>query len=243
MRGGGAVSVPGGEAEHAASRRPTDWLHPLAVVLCPIPALVAVFIVDRPWFGLVAAACCVLLAFARGVRAGLGTLFTLAVIGAVCWLGMALWLPPEAARLGATRMVAAGALMVVPTLFVVWTVLVDTLIHRFRVPYRLMDAMLLGERFAQLLRSDARVAATVTVLRSRHRIARRLRLLPRMGIAVLVMSFRQSEELAIAMDARGFGTYSCRTVHHSRAVSVGSCVALGITWVLTAFVAVLFESV
>lgn len=136
-----------------------------------------------------------------------------------------------------------GALLVVPFSYVDWPALADTLVRTCRVPYRVMDSVMLGERFAALMRADLRVIAETARLRSRGSIRRRLALLSRAVLPVLVASFRHSDELAVAMDARGFGAHPTRTLHRDRRLRAGDIILLSAVWAATILLAVLLERI
>lgn len=205
-------------------------LHPLVIAILTMPAMLAVLIAHRPWFALVALGCCMLASLGCGLRIAALFVGATALLLLITWFGMQLWLPPEAALNGTARIVAAAALLVTPALFVNGPVLADTLIDRFHAPYRVMDIFLIGERYSALLRTDLRLSSHIAGLRARTRALHRVRLLLRTMLPVLIASFRHSEELAIAMDARGFGTHPTRTVHQSRTITALDIVALVAVW-------------
>jgi energy-coupling factor transport system permease protein len=223
------------------AQRRRALLHPFAVSVLPLPAVLSVLLASRPWCALLALLFCLLLAAGRSAWMGLAAAAVGAVTFGILWTGMGLWLPREAATLGALRILATSALLVVPALFVDARVLAETLIDRFRVPYRVLDAAMLGGRFVALLRADLRIASAMAALRSRGDLRRLLHLHVQMVPAVLVASFRHSEQLAIAMDSRGFGQHPRRTVRCSRPVTRVDVGVLAGVWCLSVVLAVLLE--
>ncbi|WP_046205042.1 energy-coupling factor transporter transmembrane component T family protein, partial [Corynebacterium argentoratense] len=92
--------------------------------------------------------------------------------------------------------------------------LVDTLIGMLKVPYRFVDIALFGNRFMARIRRDMSFVQhqyRLTTRNARRRIGL-LRLVP----VVTVASLRDSEQLADALDSRGFGASSTRTLRHYR---------------------------
>ncbi|MGO1769046.1 MAG: hypothetical protein ACTHZX_03745 [Microbacterium sp.] len=216
-------------------------LHPLAVLVATVPAMILVLVADRPWFALVALGCCALASLVRGARVAVVVVLSAVALLGIIRLGMDLWLPAEAATSGALRIVALSALMAVPTLFIDRLALADTLIDRLRAPYRVIDVVLLGDRFGALICADLRTAARMARLRARGGVLRRARMLCLALVPVLVAGFRQGDELAIAMDARGFGAHETRTVHRSRPVRVRDLAALGVVWAASIVLALVLE--
>jgi energy-coupling factor transport system permease protein len=213
--------------------------HPIAVALLAVPALVAVLVDDEPWFGLVAVGCCAVVALGKGIRFAVAVVVGAVVTFGLLRLWMGLWLPADPATTGALRITAMGALLVVPFAFVRWQVLGDTLVAYCRVPYRVMDAAALGERFATLMRADLRAIAHAATLRSRGGIRRRAAILLRATVPVLVAAFRHGDELAVAMDARGFGARPSRTMRWARPVRASDGLLVLAAWSLTVVTAVL----
>lgn len=92
--------------------------------------------------------------------------------------------------------------------------LVDTLIGMLKVPYRFVDIALFGNRFMARIRRDMSFVQhqyRLTTRNAKRRIGL-LRLVP----VVTVASLRDSEQLADALDSRGFGASSTRTLRHYR---------------------------
>lgn len=234
----------------SGTRRPL--VHPAAIVIAPVPAMVVVLVTDRLIFGLVAVALSLLVAFARGLRAGLALLGVVAVAGAVLWIGFAAslprqpdealvtWLPVPitwdgltVATRGTLRVVGVMALFVASALWARWRVLTDTCIGLWRSPYRLFDVTGLGRRFAVLIRSDIAAVRAQALLRSRGRRLRAARASARMTVPVLMAAFRHTDQLAIAMDARGFGSSPTRTVHDAWPLRIGDAVFVVAVWAAT----------
>ncbi|AHI21394.1 MULTISPECIES: energy-coupling factor transporter transmembrane component T [Actinomycetes] len=218
------------------------WVpHPLIIVLLTVPAQLAVLLAQRPWFSITVLACCLLVTVVTKPRFAAVFIAAAGALSLVLWVGMGLWLPLEAATNGALRIVALSALLVVPFFYVNWPVLADSLIDRFRVSYRVMDTVLLGERFTMLMRADLRTARRMARLRARGSIRGQTRLLLRTTLPVLVASFRHSDELALALDTRGFGAHPKRTVHQSRPLRAFELAILIAVWVCSIFIAVFLE--
>lgn len=239
-------------------------LHPLAVVLLPIPAMVAVLLAEGVEYGLLCLSICLIAACFRGARFAFGVATLTFGIVAMVWCGFALslpddplgrvspaveWLPfaPSEDRVlvalrGALRIAGLSALFIVPLAFVNWQVLSDTLIDRFRVPYRLVDVAGLSARFSTLIRRDIAASRALARQRSRGRPLRSLRLLSGLAVPVLMASFRHVDELAIAMEARGFGALPLRTVHCARRVRAGDLLVLLLVWAVSVASAVALAS-
>jgi len=123
----------------------------------------------------------------------------------------------------------------------VWTTdpgrLVASLIQQARMPYRLAYAILAAYRFVPILQRElANIQAAQQVravhLRGHGGLFRRI---VSYSIPLLVSGIRQAERLAIAMDARGFGTLPERTYYvrtplrlADYAFSIASIVACGL---------------
>lgn len=228
-------------------------LHPLAVLLLPVPAIIGVLFAQDVLFALACIAATLLVACARGAR------FTVRLLGmvlggtAVLWCGFSLslsggtvttdtvdWLPWQpnvdttvTALRGALRLVTVLALYTVTVAFVRGDVLGDTLIARFRVPYRVVDVLSLGRRFLTLLGQDIRQVSSLVRLRARGRWLRRLRLSTRMTVPVLLSSLRHADQLSIAMEARGFGARPQRTVHECVPLRPSDGAVIGFVWLGT----------
>lgn len=215
--------------------------HPLVIVFLTVPAMLAVLLAHRPWFSITVLACCTLALAVSKPRFAAVFIATAAALFLVLWIGMGLWLPREAATNGALRIVALSTLLVVPFSYVNWPVLADSLIDRFGVSYRVMDTVLLGERFTMLMRADLHTARKMARLRARGNSRRHARLFLGTMLPVLVASFRHSDELAIALDTRGFGAHPKRTVHQSRPLRAFDLTLLTDVWVGSSLLAVLFE--
>lgn len=238
-------------------------LHPLAIALLPLPAIAAILFAERPHFGLLGLIAALLIALAKGP--GFALRVALVAIGATAllWFGFALslqppgvetqgppieWLPlrpsPEKAVFalrGALRLTSIMTLYTVTMAFVRWDVLSDTLIDRFRASYRVVDVTGLGGRFAVLIRRDIAAAHSIARLRARGRLWRTLRLSAGLTIPVLMASFRHSDELSIAMEARGFGMHPTRTVHHSVAPRLRDWLIVALVWAATIGIAAALE--
>jgi energy-coupling factor transport system permease protein len=220
---------------------PGAGLHPLIIAVLALPALVAILVAGRPWFVLTAIVGSLVLTFVRSPRTGAVATLAAAGLGAVVWVGLRLWLPAEAATSGTLRIIGTGALLTVPMLFVDARVATETLIDRFRVPYRVIDAALLGGRFAALLRQDLRMARGLTALRSQGRPVLRARIRAQAALAVLIAAVRHGDELAIAMDARGFGLHPRRTVRCSRPITAVDLGVLAAVWTVSIGLAVVLD--
>lgn len=130
-------------------------------------------------------------------------------------------------------------LYVVTVAYVDWRAFSDTLIDRFHVPYRVMDVLGLGRRFTVLIRRDVMAAWSLAQLRARGSLLRSVALSSRLTIPVLMASFSHADDLSIAMDARGFGALSRRTIHHSFPVGPRDVLALVLVWAATIALALL----
>lgn len=229
-------------------------LHPLAVAALPVAAILAVILADGVAVGLICLAVGVLVGMARGLRLGVEILATAVGMGAVLWTGFAVSLPVAAsdtsrvvewlpfaptldnaltALRGALRIVSIMVLLVATAAWIRWNVLGDTLIEHFGVPYRLVDVLSLGGRFAVLVRHDLRTARTIARLRTRGRPWLAARLLTGLMVPVLMGAFRHADELTIAMEARGFGALEERTTHHARRVRRADLFVVVLVWTLT----------
>ena len=189
-------------------RRPL--LHPLAVCLVPVPAMVAVLVADGVGVGVACLLAALIAACTRGWRFALGMAAMVFAMTAVMWFGFAVslprgdestatvihWLPLQpsvevalTALRGALRIVSIMALFSATAACIRWGVLADTLIDRFRVPYRVVDVIGLGGRFAVLIARDIRTARSLARLRSRGHRVRALRLLAGLTVPVLMGPF------------------------------------------------------
>jgi len=96
------------------------------------------------------------------------------------------------------------------------SVLVSSLIHQARLPYRLGYTILAAYRFLPILQrelANIRDAHSVRGAYSQRDPLASLRRARRYGVPLLANGIRQAERLAIAMDARGFGTQAARTYY------------------------------
>lgn len=121
-------------------------------------------------------------------------------------------------------------------------VLADTLIKRFQVPYRSVDVTALGERFAVLIWHDFDTVRSLARLRAHCHPLRQLRLLAGLAVPVLMASFRHADQLAVAMEARGFGAHVDRTVYDARELRLRDLVLLVSVWLVSIVTAVLLAS-
>ena len=242
------------------ARQTRVQLHPIAVLALPVVAILAVLFADTVWLALLCITVAVTVSFARGPGFALGVLGVAAGGFALIWFGFSLslpspelavggriaWLPfqptPEQAFIplrGALRMTTVVVLYVVTAAFVRGQILGDTLIAGFGIPYRVIDVLGLGTRFAALIRRDALATRSLARLRSRGRPLRALRLLAGLTVPVLMASFRHADELSIAMEARGFGTLPERTVHHAVRLRWRDGVVVAAVWAATVLAAII----
>ncbi len=121
------------------------------------------------------------------------------------------------------------------------TLLVASLMHQLRLPYRLAYAMFAAYRFLPLLRRE------LDNIRAAHRVrgafvaggpASWLERSRRYGIPLLANAIRQTERMAVAMDARGFSASMHRTSYFRPHVRAGDILFLGVACLATA--AILF---
>ena len=176
-----------------------------------------------------------LLGFGMGITQLIRTVLVSGTVGALIWCGTVMWIKPtsgnterlidwlplttaqaQAALLPAAQFTVLTLQFIVIVSYVQWARVADTLIWQFRVPYRVIDVLGFGDRYATLLRQDMR------------RIRQRKQLLQRKPagwfsggfstiMAALASALRHSEDVANALDARGFGSTRTRTVrHHAR---------------------------
>ncbi|WJZ00790.1 Energy-coupling factor transporter transmembrane protein EcfT [Corynebacterium hansenii] len=117
-----------------------------------------------------------------------------------------------AASMLASRLAAMAVLSAAPLPFLRWREMRDTMITRFRVPYRVVDVVGVGGVFARILSDDLATAAMRARLNSRGRRW----ITPRIVVPVLVASFRHADDLALALESRGFGAGPTRTVRYDR---------------------------
>lgn len=215
-------------------------LHPIAVLALPVVAILAVLFANTMWLALVCIAVGAMAAFARGPRFGLGVLGLALSVFVVVGFGFSLSLAaPEATAGGwmpvraALRMTAVVILYVVTGAYVRGDVLGDTLITRFGIPYRVIDVLGLGARFAAMIRRDVLAVRSLARVRGRDRPLRTLRLAAGLTVPVLIAAFRHADDLSIAMEARGFGSLPERTVHHARPLRWRDAIVVVIVWSVT----------
>lgn len=127
----------------------------------------------------------------------------------------------------------------------VWTtdpaLLVASLMHQFRLPYRLAYAMFAAYRFLPLLRRELdniRAAHRVRGAFADRGLASLLERSRRYGVPLLANALRQTERMAVAMDARGFSASPHRTSYLRPRVCASDILFLGLTCLATA--AILF---
>ncbi|SJM70725.1 energy-coupling factor transporter transmembrane component T [Gulosibacter sp. 10] len=219
-------------------------VHPIAVLLLPLPAIVCILFARDLRFGLLCLAVALLATALRDPRLALRVLLLAAAATGVLWTGFALSLHGADDRAlvalrGAIRIVSIMLLYVATSAAVRWPVLRDTLVERYRMPYRVADVLGLGGRFAVLIRRDLRAAGSLARLRARGRPLRTARLLLKLAVPVLMASFRHADELSIAMDARGFGEHERRTVHDAVPPRLRDAVVLLLVWAASAAAAML----
>ncbi len=120
-----------------------------------------------------------------------------------------------------------------------WRVLADTCIGLWHLPYRLFDVTGLGRRFAVLMRDDIATVRAQARLRARGARLRAWRISAGLTVPVLMAAFRHADQLAIAMDARGFGAQPSRTVHDACPLRLRDGMFVAVAWALTAALATL----
>ncbi|APT84406.1 ATP-binding cassette domain-containing protein [Corynebacterium aquilae] len=96
--------------------------------------------------------------------------------------------------------------------------IIDTVLSVFHIPYRFVDVGTYGSRFVTRIKRDYTLAK-----HQRHLLTRshRSRANPLAVLAMLsVASLRDSEQLADALDSKGFGATPTRTLRHDRAFTL-----------------------
>lgn len=235
-------------------------LHPLVLVLMPLPGFLAVLISSGATFHLIVVLAMLAICLLARPRFALAFCAILVTGGTMLWIGYLLWMPAEpygspspplwdgplsptrdqavAAGVGALRLTALTALLIIPGAFIRWRVLGDWLIGRARVSYRIIDVLALGDRLTVLLLADLRTAWHLALLRTRARGMRRVGQLLRSILPVLVAAFRHGDQLALTLDSRGFGALPSRTLHDFAPLRTRDVCALVAAWLLTPAVAI-----
>lgn len=139
------------------------------------------------------------------------------------------------------RYPTTAALFVVPASFLRWSELADWLIARARIPYRLVDVVAIGERIVTLTRQDLATVWLLARQRGRGSLRRSVPLACASVVPVLVAAFRHADEVAVALESRGFGLHDTRTVHRVRLIRPTDIAILLLCWALTAAVTIVTQ--
>lgn len=216
--------------------------HSLALLVAPLPALVLCLAAQGPAFPSCCLAVGVLAAVLARPRTGLALSATVCALTAATAIGMAVWLPdsterPVHALTGALRVCGSGLLAFSPMLAADREEIEYGLVQQLRVPYRFVVAAQLAERVATRVREEMRLSrlALATRLGGRPGPAARSRLI----VPVLASALRYGEQLADALDARGFGALPARTMPRGRRLRIADAVWLASAWGVTTILAVL----
>jgi energy-coupling factor transport system permease protein len=121
----------------------------------------------------------------------------------------------------ALRLIAISGVGVMTIATIDPTDLADALVQHLRAPRRFVLGALAAWRLAPLFGQEWQVLALARRARgieADRGLADRLVAFPGMTFALLVGAIRRATRLALAMDARGFGRRSCRTVARPRAI-------------------------
>jgi energy-coupling factor transport system permease protein len=148
------------------------------------------------------------------------------------WGGTALfeWGPIRTTREGLIEGFAAFfRVLVIVSLSIVFTLttdpgkMVESLIQVARVPYRIGYTMYAALRFIPLYENEAQVVQNAHLVRgvgeAGKSLVSRLKMTWSLMVPLLVSGIRRAQAAAIAMDSRGFGAYSQRTILHPAHVS------------------------
>ncbi|GGG80512.1 hypothetical protein GCM10007338_18820 [Corynebacterium pelargi] len=151
-------------------------------------------------------------------------------IGALTWLGFLPWVdtagsaPWFSAERATKAFLPAAQISTLVLAYVAFASmvnakqLVDSLLAAVPIPYRFLDVAIYGSRFAARIKRDLRFARHQRWLATRRR---RPGFHPLKTMAMLVSaSLRDSEQLADALDTKGFGASSTRTIRHARKLKV-----------------------
>lgn len=218
--------------------------HPLGVLAAAAPAFGLVFLTEQPAFPLAVAIAGVLATAAHRPRLGLIALVAAIGLGAPLAAGSWLWLPAElgaagpdalgldgrarAAVTAAARIIGGATLMIAVGAWIRLDELARSAVVELRIPYRLVGVTLLGERVAVRMRDDFALAALASSARGGR--GRRIASV----VPVLASSMRRADDLAIALDGRGFGAHPTKTMPPGRRLGRLDGLVVAVAWLLTA---------
>lgn len=225
---------------HAAA--PLARCHPLARIAATAILMLALFATLDTRASAIALAAVVAFAAASGLRPG-PLIRRAAPLGfAAVGIGVFNGLAAQDAAAGlavALRLAAVALAGMVAVATIEATELADALVQHLRAPARFAVGTLAAFRLLPLFAREWDVrgrARRARGIESERGLVARLGGFPDRILGLLVGAIRRATVLALAMDARGFGSRPCRTISRPRAFTRRDVVLLAIAGVVSAAV-------
>lgn len=204
---------------------PLARLHPVAKILAALILMLALFVtVDLVTSGIVVAALLVAVGFSGLPPRSLAARVAPLLIGAAS-LGVFNALVSQSAAAGAAialRIIGVSFAGILAVATIDPTDLADALVEHARAPSRFVVGALAAFRLFPLFSREWDVlglARRARGIEADRTYVDRLRAFPGRALGLLVAAIRRATRLALAMDARGFGSRDCRTLARPRALT------------------------
>ena len=207
-------------------RAPLARLHPIAKILAALILMLALFItVDLVTSSVVVGALLVAVRFSGLPPRSLATRAAPLVIGAVS-LGVFNAVLSQNAVAGAAialRIIGVSLAGMIAVATIDPTDLADALVEHAHAPSRFVVGALAAFRLFPLFSREWDVlglARRARGIEADRTYVDRIRAFPGRALGLLVAAIRRATRLALAMDARGFGSQPCRTLARPRALTL-----------------------
>lgn len=239
------------------------FLHPMALLAMPIAPIIVGLVMKMPWYSMMVMAVVLAVAVAVKPKVGLSFLGGMIAFIPIMWFGFALWMPAQPygrvtpviewwpwslsydqaliSFAGSFRLIATAFAFFVPFALVDRDVIGDSLIKQFRVSYRVVDILHFAPRFMARLRQDFHTSLHMMRVRSRGRYIIPAWVYAKATVPVIAASLMHSDELAISLESRGFGSRPMRTIRYARPFRVIDGFALVLVWTTGIAVPFLFD--
>ena len=204
---------------------PLARLHPIAKIVAALVLMFALFVtVDLVTSGIVVAALLVAVRFSGLPPRSLAARVAPLLIGAAS-LGVFNALVSQSAAAGAAialRIIGVSFAGILAVATIDPTDLADALVEHAHAPRRFVVGALAAFRLFPLFSREWDVlglARRARGIEADRTYVDRLRSFPGRALGLLVAAIRRATRLALAMDARGFGSRDCRTLARPRALT------------------------
>jgi len=207
-------------------RAPLARLHPIAKILAALILMLALFItVDLVTSSVVVGALLVAVRFSGLPPRSLATRAAPLVIGAVSFgvFNAVLSQNAVAGAAIALRIIGVSLAGMIAVATIDPTDLADALVEHAHAPSRFVVGALAAFRLFPLFSREWDVlglARRARGIEADRTYVDRIRAFPGRALGLLVAAIRRATRLALAMDARGFGSQPCRTLARPRALTL-----------------------